>query len=102
MGKTKKTKPSDVGAKVPLEQAIYDTKFVKAKNKNKIRLRQDEEEQVFLVALTFRETLYAKINFSMSAQIYPRKFCLLPDSNSVNLIVTQNWANQVAPSPLSS
>lgn len=45
MGKTKKTKPSEVVAKVPLEQAIYDTKFVKAKNKNKSRLRQDEEEQ---------------------------------------------------------
>lgn len=52
MGKTKKTKPSEMGAKVPLEQAIYDTKFVKAKNKNKIRLRQDEEEQVFQVALS--------------------------------------------------
>lgn len=88
MGKTKKTKPSEVVAKVPLEQAIYDTKFVKAKNKNKSRLRQDEEEQVFLAALTLETRFNTKLNFSMSARIYPRKSYLLQGSNRENLMMT--------------
>ncbi|KAL1493991.1 hypothetical protein ABEB36_009667 [Hypothenemus hampei] len=46
MGKTKRTKPSETAGKVPLEQDIYDTKFVKTKNRNKIRLRQEEEQYV--------------------------------------------------------
>ncbi|KAJ3654012.1 hypothetical protein Zmor_013227 [Zophobas morio] len=45
MGKAKRLKPSQMGTKVPLDQDIEDTKFAKAKNRNKIRLRQDEEEQ---------------------------------------------------------
>lgn len=44
MGKTKRMKPSQT-AKVSLEQDIHDARFVKSKNRNKIRLRQDEEEQ---------------------------------------------------------
>ena len=46
MGKAKRLKPSQMGTKVPLDQDIEDTKFAKSKNRNKIRLRQDEEEQV--------------------------------------------------------
>ncbi|XP_018573901.1 bystin [Anoplophora glabripennis] len=44
MGKTKRMKPSQMG-KVSLEEDIHNARFVKSKNKNKIRLRQDEEEQ---------------------------------------------------------
>lgn len=46
MGKTKKLKPSQVGQKVPLEQDIEDAKFVKPKNRNKVRLRKDDDEEV--------------------------------------------------------
>lgn len=46
MGKVKKIKPSKVGNKLPLEQDIESAKFAKSKNRNKIRLRQDEDEQV--------------------------------------------------------
>jgi len=45
MGKTKRAKPSEMANKVPLEDDINDAKFVKAKKRNKLRLRQDEEEQ---------------------------------------------------------
>lgn len=47
MGKTKKIKSVPV-TKVPLEQDIQNSRIAKSKNRNKIRLRQDEEEQVFL------------------------------------------------------
>lgn len=46
MGKAKKMKPSQVAARVPLEQDIEAAKFAKPKGRCKIRLRQDEEEQV--------------------------------------------------------
>lgn len=46
MGKTKKMKPSHVGNKIPLDQDIQNSRIAKSKNRNKIRLRQDEEEQV--------------------------------------------------------
>lgn len=49
MGKTKKMKPSQIGNKVPLEQDIQNSRIAKSKNRNKIRLRQDEEEQVFFL-----------------------------------------------------
>ncbi|KAJ3633231.1 hypothetical protein MTP99_010195 [Tenebrio molitor] len=45
MGKTKRMKPSQVGEKVSLEQDIDSIRFAKPKNRNKIRLRQDDEEQ---------------------------------------------------------
>ncbi|XP_044267091.1 bystin [Tribolium madens] len=45
MGKAKRLKPSQMGAKVPLDQDIEGAKFAKSKNRNKIRLRQDDEEQ---------------------------------------------------------
>lgn len=46
MGKAKKLKPSQAGKKVPLEQEIEDAKFAKPKNRNKTRLRKDDDEQV--------------------------------------------------------
>lgn len=46
MGKVKKAKPSQMATKVPLEEQIANAKFAKPKNRNKIRLRQDETEQV--------------------------------------------------------
>lgn len=46
MGKAKRMKPSQMGTKVPLEQDIEGAKFAKSKNRNKIRLRQDDDEQV--------------------------------------------------------
>lgn len=51
MGKTKKIKPSQAANKVPLEQDIEDAKFVKPKNRNKIRFRKDEDEQVAPLSL---------------------------------------------------
>ena len=58
MGKAKRLKPSQMGTKVPLDQDIEDTKFAKAKNRNKIRLRQDEEEQVSKNVLVAQITLF--------------------------------------------
>lgn len=46
MGKTKKMNPSRMVNKVPLEQDIQNSRIAKSKTRNKIRLRQDEEEQV--------------------------------------------------------
>ncbi|CAG9772022.1 unnamed protein product [Ceutorhynchus assimilis] len=46
MGKTKRAKPSEVVNKVPLEQDIYNSKFTKAKERHKLRLRQEEEQFV--------------------------------------------------------
>lgn len=46
MGKTKKMKLSQMANKVPLEQDIQDARIAKNKNRNKIRLRQVEDEQV--------------------------------------------------------
>lgn len=46
MGKTKKLKPSQAAARSTLEQDIESAKFVKPKNRNKIRFRKDEDEQV--------------------------------------------------------
>lgn len=48
MGKTGRPKPSQVGTKVPLDQQITDSRIAKSKNRNKIRLRQDETEEVKL------------------------------------------------------
>nr|CAI5838845.1 unnamed protein product [Callosobruchus analis] len=46
MGKAKKMKPSETGmTRVALEDDIHDAKFAKSKNRNKIRLRQDEDQQ---------------------------------------------------------
>ncbi|XP_044752132.1 bystin [Coccinella septempunctata] len=45
MGKTKKLKPSQIASKVSLEKDIEQTKFAQSKNRNKLRKRQDEEEQ---------------------------------------------------------
>ncbi|VEN51013.1 unnamed protein product [Callosobruchus maculatus] len=46
MGKAKKIKPSEAGmTRVTLEDEIHDAKFAKSKNRNKIRLRQDEDQQ---------------------------------------------------------
>nr|CAH7729629.1 unnamed protein product [Callosobruchus chinensis] len=46
MGKAKKIKPSEAGmTRVALEDDIHDAKFAKSKNRNKIRLRQDEDQQ---------------------------------------------------------
>ncbi|CAH0557474.1 unnamed protein product [Brassicogethes aeneus] len=58
MGKTKRIKPSQAGSKVPLEQDIEEAKFAKGKNRSKIRLRQDEEEQ-FVGANLSRKILSA-------------------------------------------
>lgn len=46
MGKVKKLKPSQIGVKTSLDRDIEDAKFVKPKNRNKIRLRKDEDEEV--------------------------------------------------------
>lgn len=53
MGKTKKINAAPV-AKVPLEQDIQNSRIAKSKNRNKIRLRQNEEEQVFLSFQTLK------------------------------------------------
>ncbi|KAF7269350.1 bystin [Rhynchophorus ferrugineus] len=45
MGKTKRSKPSKMASKTSLEEDIYDAKFAKAKSRNKVRARQDEDEQ---------------------------------------------------------
>lgn len=45
MGKFKKFKPSEMLKKVPLEEDITSTKYASAKNRNKVRIRTDEEEQ---------------------------------------------------------
>lgn len=58
MGKAKKIKPSKIGSKIPLEEDIESSKFARSKNRNKIRLRQDEDEQV-------RSINFQKINYSM-------------------------------------
>lgn len=54
MGKTKKMKPSHVGNKIPLDQDIQNSRIAKSKNRNKIRLRQDEEEQVTFCEFKFK------------------------------------------------
>lgn len=47
MGKAKKIKPSRrAGAKVALGDDIESSKYAKSKNRNKIRLRKDEDEEV--------------------------------------------------------
>lgn len=46
MGKAKRMKPSQMGTKIPLDKDIEDVKFAKPKNRNKIRMRQEEEETV--------------------------------------------------------
>lgn len=51
MGKVKKMKPSQAAARTTLEQDIESAKFVKPKNRNKVRLRKDEDEQVSFVFL---------------------------------------------------
>ncbi|XP_065162984.1 bystin [Atheta coriaria] len=59
MGKTKKMKPSQMGApKRTLEQDIEDTQIVKSKNRNKIRFRKDEDEE-FVDANLSRKILSA-------------------------------------------
>lgn len=46
MGKAKRIKPSQVGNKVALDEDIQSAKFAKPKNRNKIRLRKEEHEEV--------------------------------------------------------
>ncbi|KAJ8961431.1 hypothetical protein NQ318_014678 [Aromia moschata] len=58
MGKTKRTKPSQMAVKTPLEQDIQNARFAKPKNRNKIRLRQDEEDQ-FVSSTLSRKILSA-------------------------------------------
>ncbi|KAJ8913502.1 hypothetical protein NQ315_017052 [Exocentrus adspersus] len=45
MGKTKRAKPSQMAAKVSLEQDIHSDLYATSKNRNKIRVRQVDEEQ---------------------------------------------------------
>ncbi|CAH1972186.1 unnamed protein product [Acanthoscelides obtectus] len=46
MGKAKKMKPSETGTtRAPLEADIHDAKFARSKNRSKIRLRQDDDQQ---------------------------------------------------------
>ncbi|KRT80530.1 hypothetical protein AMK59_6734, partial [Oryctes borbonicus] len=40
-----KMKPSQMATKVPLEQHITDTRFANHKNRNKIRLRKDDDDE---------------------------------------------------------
>lgn len=54
MGKSSKIKPSAVGTKKSLDEDINDCKFAKVKNRNKIRLRQDEEKSFVDSDLTKR------------------------------------------------
>lgn len=51
MGKIKNAKPSQMVNKIPLEQDIHNVRIAKGKNRNKIRLRQDEEEKVSTILL---------------------------------------------------
>lgn len=83
MGKAKKLKPSQAAKKVPLEQDIEDAKFTKPKNRNKIRLRKDDDEQVrpLLPCKEYRFTIHI---FSMSIPIYHKKFYLLLEYNNGN------------------
>ncbi|CAG9861732.1 unnamed protein product [Phyllotreta striolata] len=60
MGKTKKQTGQTV-RNLPLEQDIHNTKFAKSKNRNKIRLRKDDEEQ-FVDSTLSRKILSAARN----------------------------------------
>lgn len=46
MPKIKRSKAAQGISKVPLEQQLEDHQFAKPKNRNKIRLRKDDEEKV--------------------------------------------------------
>lgn len=53
MGKAKKLKVSQQGPKMALDKQIEESETVKAKNRNKIRFRQDEDDKViFIILLT--------------------------------------------------
>lgn len=46
MGKAKKMKPSQAGGKKPLHEDIESATAVRSKNRNKIRLRKDDDDEV--------------------------------------------------------
>lgn len=46
MGKIKKIKASQTARKVPLDQQIEDDRIAKQRNRNKVRIRKDEDDKV--------------------------------------------------------
>lgn len=46
MGKSKRIKVSKNNSKVPLDQQIEESQTVKSKNRNKIRVTKDEDDEV--------------------------------------------------------
>lgn len=63
MGKTKKMKPSQMANKVPLELEIQNACIAKSKDRNKIRLRQDEDEKVVYTLDSYLTCLYKRLLF---------------------------------------
>jgi len=51
MGKAKKLKVSRRGPKVSLDKQIEDDHFAKASSRVKVRVRKDEDEEVFMTLL---------------------------------------------------
>lgn len=69
MGKAKKLKISRRGPKVSLEKQIEDDHFAKPSSRVKVRIRKDEDEEVYLTPLLWR----VKVNeFRTNVNIYPR------------------------------
>lgn len=49
MGKAKKLKLSRRGPKVSLDKQIEDDRFAKPSSRVKVRVRKDEDEEVFMI-----------------------------------------------------
>jgi hypothetical protein len=54
MGKAKKLKVSRRGPKVSLDKQIEDDHFAKPSSRVKVRIRKDEDEEVYLTPLLWR------------------------------------------------
>jgi ribosomal protein L31E len=54
MGKAKKLKVSRRGPKVSLDKQIEDDHFAKPSSRVKVRIRKDEDEEVYLTLLLWR------------------------------------------------
>jgi ribosomal protein L31E len=54
MGKAKKLKVSRRGPKVSLDKQIEDDNFAKPSSRVKVRIRKDEDEEVYLTPLLWR------------------------------------------------
>lgn len=85
MGKAKKIKPSRrAGAKVALGDDIESSKYAKSKNRNKIRLRKDEDEEVSWIGLLISLYSIFILFFSMLIRIYQGRFSQQLENNKEN------------------